>query len=55
MLRHTFGLEAEARAVERAVRSAIDRGALPADVAAGKRAVATAEAGDAVLAALQET
>ena len=56
MLRHSFGLEAEARAVERAVRSAIDRGALPADVAAGgRRAVTTAEAGDAVLAALQET
>jgi 3-isopropylmalate dehydrogenase len=56
MLRHSFGLEAEARAVERAVYSAIDRGAVPADVAAaGKRAVGTVEAGDAVLAALRET
>jgi 3-isopropylmalate dehydrogenase len=56
MLRHSFGLEAEARAVEQAVRSAIDAGALPADVAAGgKRAVTTAEAGDAVLLALQQT
>jgi 3-isopropylmalate dehydrogenase len=56
MLRHSFGLEAEARAVERAVRAAIDAGALPADLAAGgKRPVTTAEAGDAVLAALQQT
>jgi len=56
MLRHSFDLEAEARAVERAVWSAIDRGALPADVATGgKRPVTTAEAGDAVLAALQES
>jgi 3-isopropylmalate dehydrogenase len=56
MLRHSFGMEAEARAVERAVHSAIDRGALPADLAAGgKRAASTVEAGDAVLAALQET
>jgi 3-isopropylmalate dehydrogenase len=56
MLRHSFGMEAEARAVERAVGSAIDRGALPADLAAaGKRAASTVEAGDAVLAALQET
>jgi 3-isopropylmalate dehydrogenase len=56
MLRHSLGLEAEARAVERAVRSALDGGALPADVAAGgKRAVTTAEAGDAVLAALQQS
>ena len=56
MLRHSFGLEAEARAVERAVRSAIDAGALPADLAAGaRRAVTTAEAGDAVLLALQQT
>jgi len=56
MLRHSLGLEAEARAVERAVRSALDGGALPADVAAGgKRAVTTVEAGDAVLAALQQS
>ncbi len=56
MLRHSFGLEAEARAVERAVRSALDGGALPADVAAGgRRAASTAEAGDAVLAALQQS
>jgi len=56
MLRHSFGLEAEARAVERAVRSAIDHGALPADVAPSARhAASTAQAGDAVLAALQET
>jgi len=56
MLRHSFGLEPEARAVERAVRSAIDAGALPSDVAPpGLRAASTAEAGHAVLRAMQET
>jgi 3-isopropylmalate dehydrogenase len=56
LLRHSLGLEAEARAVELSVRSAIDAGALPSDVApAGKRPATTAEAGDAVLAALHET
>jgi len=56
MLRHSFGLEAEARAVERAVRAAIDEGALPSDVApAGVRAVSTSEAGDAVLRAMKES
>jgi 3-isopropylmalate dehydrogenase len=56
LLRHSLGLEAEARAVELSVRSAIDAGVLPSDVApAGKRPATTVEAGDAVLAALRET
>jgi 3-isopropylmalate dehydrogenase len=56
LLRHSLGLEAEARAVELSVRSAIDAGVLPSDVApAGTRAARTLEAGDAVLAALRET
>jgi 3-isopropylmalate dehydrogenase len=56
LLRHSLGLEAEARAVELAVRAAIDRGALTTDLLPPeKRAATTAEAGDAVLAALRET
>jgi 3-isopropylmalate dehydrogenase len=53
LLRHSLGLEAEARAVEAAVDAAIAKGALPADVAVpGTRATTTTEAGAAVLEAL---
>jgi len=53
LLRHSLGLEAEARAGEAAVSKAIDGGALPADIApAGSAAISTRAAGDAVLAAL---
>jgi len=54
MLRHSFGLEAEARAVEAAVDKALDAGAVTVDII-GKRdaAVGTQAAGDAVLAALE--
>ncbi len=53
MLRHSLELESEARAIEGAVSSAISRGVLTADLAAaGARSSSTAEAGDAVLAAL---
>ena len=56
LLRHSLGLEAEARAVELAVRAAIDREVLTSDlVPPEKRAATTAEAGDAVRAALRET
>jgi len=56
LLRHSLGLEAEARAVELAVSAAIDRGVLTSDlVPPEKRAATTAEVGDAVLAALRET
>ncbi len=53
LLRHSLGLEAEARALEAAVSAVIDGGALPADIAAAGRApVSTRAAGDAVVAAL---
>jgi 3-isopropylmalate dehydrogenase len=55
LLRHSLGLEREAKAVEAAVSSAIDFGALTGDIAPqGTRPATTKEAGDAVLAALQE-
>jgi 3-isopropylmalate dehydrogenase len=50
MLRHSFGLEQEARAVEQAVSETIERGCVTADiVSAGARARSTVEVGDAVL------
>ncbi len=50
MLRHSFGLEQEAQAVERAVSAAIDRGVLPADVAGrGVTPANTTQAGQAVI------
>jgi 3-isopropylmalate dehydrogenase len=53
LLRHSLGLEAEARSIERAVGDAIDAGARTADIApAGDAAISTAAMGDAVLAAL---
>jgi 3-isopropylmalate dehydrogenase len=53
LLRHSLGLEAEARAVEAAVDAAIGEGVLPADVAApGTKPATTAEAGQATLKAL---
>ncbi len=53
LLRHSLGLEAEARALETAVSAVIDGGALPADIAAaGLAPVSTRAAGDAVVAAL---
>ncbi|MFM8480604.1 MAG: 3-isopropylmalate dehydrogenase [Gammaproteobacteria bacterium] len=53
LLRHSLGLEAEARAIEAAVASALSRGARTADIAAsGMTALSTQEMGDAILAAL---
>jgi 3-isopropylmalate dehydrogenase len=53
LLRHSLQLEAEARAVEAAVSSALTRGARTADIAAaGSVRLSTREAGDAVLAEL---
>ncbi len=50
LLRHSLGLEAESRAVEAAVLSAIEAGVLPGDVASlGARAATTEEVGRAVL------
>ena len=54
LLRHSLGLEAEARAVEAAVDAAIVAGILPADVAApGAKPATTGEAGAAVRQALR--
>jgi 3-isopropylmalate dehydrogenase len=53
LLRHSLGLEEEARAVEGAVSKAIDAGVLTGDLAApGAKGASTAEAGRAVLDAL---
>lgn len=54
LLRHSLGLEAEARAIERAVSSALDAGARTADIVArGARAMTTGEMGTAVIEALR--
>ncbi len=56
LLRHSLGLEAEARAVEAAVGIAIDRGVLTGDLAvSGAVPASTAAAGDAVIAALRQS
>ena len=53
MLRHSFGLEQEARAVEQAVSETIDEGRVTADiVVAGARSFSTTEVGTAIAAAL---
>ncbi|HEX9138955.1 MAG TPA: 3-isopropylmalate dehydrogenase [Steroidobacteraceae bacterium] len=53
LLRHSLGLESEARAIEAAVSAAIDTGARPADLAAaGQPSLSTQAVGDAVLKAL---
>jgi 3-isopropylmalate dehydrogenase len=54
LLRHSLGLETEARALESAVGAAIDRGVLPADLALpGTAPASTSAAGDAVIEALR--
>jgi 3-isopropylmalate dehydrogenase len=53
MLRHSFGLESEARAVESAVAAAIDDGCVTADIAAsGSRSCSTEEVGRSIVDAL---
>ncbi len=53
LLRHSLGLETEARAIERAVITAIESGCRTADIALpGKAPVSTADMGDAILRAL---
>jgi 3-isopropylmalate dehydrogenase len=53
MLRHTFGLETEAQAVERAVSAQIDDGCVTADIApSGSRSYSTGEVGRAIADAL---
>ncbi len=50
LLRHSLGLEKEARAVEHAVATALTQGLRTADIAAGGKSVSTAEAGAAIVA-----
>ena len=53
MLRHSFGLEQEARAVEQAVTATIDQGCVTADIAPrGARSYSTVDVGRAIAAAL---
>jgi 3-isopropylmalate dehydrogenase len=53
MLRHSFGLEREARAVEEAVATTIEQGRVTADiVTTGARAYSTSDVGSAIAAAL---
>jgi 3-isopropylmalate dehydrogenase len=53
LLRHSFKLEQEARAIELAVHRAIDDGVRTPDIVSpSHRAASTQEAGDAVLAAM---
>jgi 3-isopropylmalate dehydrogenase len=53
MLRHSFGLEQEARAVEQAVAATIDQGCVTADIAPrGARTYSTVDVGSAIAAAL---
>jgi len=49
LLRHSLNLPTEAQAVEKAVADAISKGVLTADIAAGRVAATTREAGDAVV------
>jgi 3-isopropylmalate dehydrogenase len=48
MLRYSFELEAEARAVERAIEASIRQGLRTADLVAGEAYASTSEAGDAI-------
>ncbi len=52
MLRHSFGLETEASAIERAVKKAIADGLRTGDIAFGSPAIGTKAMGEAVLARL---
>src|SRR4029079_2881703 len=55
LLRHSFGLDAEAAAGERAVDASVDRGVSPVDIAPpGVSPASTGATGDAVVAALQQ-
>jgi len=56
MLRHSLGLDEEARAVEQAVHEALGAGALTADLAPrGTRPVRTREAADAIISRIAGT
>jgi 3-isopropylmalate dehydrogenase len=49
LLRHSLGLEAEARAIEGAVSAALTQGLRTADIAGGGKSLGTAEAGAAIV------
>jgi 3-isopropylmalate dehydrogenase len=53
LLRHSLGLEAEAKSIERAVEGALGRGARTRDLGGGDASLSTAGMGQAVLAALE--
>ncbi len=48
LLRHSLGLDAEAKAIERAVATALENGLRTADIAAGGKSASTAEAGEII-------
>jgi 3-isopropylmalate dehydrogenase len=48
LLRYSYGLEAEARSVERAIASVISQGLRTADISGKKRPISTGEMGDAI-------
>jgi 3-isopropylmalate dehydrogenase len=52
MLRHSFGLEEPAKAIEKAVKAAVAGGARTGDIAFGGKSVGTREMADAVIAKL---
>lgn len=54
LLRHSLGLSTEAAALEQCVDSVLKAGHRTQDIAAGSKAIGTAEMGDAVLKALSE-
>jgi 3-isopropylmalate dehydrogenase len=53
LLRHSLGLEAEARAVEQAVSLALEQGLRTPDIAAGGKSLGTREAGAAITALIR--
>jgi 3-isopropylmalate dehydrogenase len=53
LLRHSLGLETEAKAIESAVSAALSQGLRTADIAAGGKALSTAEAGDLICAQIR--
>jgi 3-isopropylmalate dehydrogenase len=53
LLRHSLGLETEAKSIERAVEGALARGARTRDLGGGDGSLSTAAMGEAVIAALE--
>ncbi|MDH3729239.1 MAG: 3-isopropylmalate dehydrogenase [Myxococcales bacterium] len=53
LLRHSLGLEADAKAVEDAVQKVLDSGLRTADMSSGQRSLGTNQMADAVIAAIE--